>query len=334
MPKFFDPNNLTQEQKNNWDRAIRDYKKVQQDNIEHKIEHLSQLERDFYKKEGFVTDDQIQQQMRVIMDMTGNKPGHPKSSLFARLLDGKQALPSPPPTSYSYPWYSLIEGDDIHSVCIDTWNNWISSDAKQLKITINQCSWLVKSLNNAARTLLNLNEELQRTVKTVTNTYGLPDVQHYTWTQELFEKVKAAYAEKPEFIVQFGNNPEFHLYVGNLSDEKKKRQARKKFLLQISQRDVESMVNIRSVFDLDLLRMNLEIGKTVFKTEHPLVKLEKLKEHCAQNDSPDFLKKLDAANLENTSKSLQNDIAEFERDPDAQDVVEYTADQWLLKKLA
>jgi hypothetical protein len=32
-----------------------------------------------------------------------------KSSLFRRLRSGKQALASPPPTAYSYPWYNLID---------------------------------------------------------------------------------------------------------------------------------------------------------------------------------------------------------------------------------
>jgi hypothetical protein len=31
------------------------------------------------------------------------------SALFGRLLSGKEPLPTPPPTSHSYPWYSLID---------------------------------------------------------------------------------------------------------------------------------------------------------------------------------------------------------------------------------
>jgi len=37
------------------------------------------------------------------------QPGHRSSALFKRLLEGKQALPLPPPMSFSYPWYSVIE---------------------------------------------------------------------------------------------------------------------------------------------------------------------------------------------------------------------------------
>ena len=32
-----------------------------------------------------------------------------KSALLHRLLEGKEPLPIPPPRTYSYPWYSLIE---------------------------------------------------------------------------------------------------------------------------------------------------------------------------------------------------------------------------------
>jgi len=35
-------------------------------------------------------------------------PG-PQSALFARLLAGREPLSFPPPTSFSYPWYALIE---------------------------------------------------------------------------------------------------------------------------------------------------------------------------------------------------------------------------------
>ena len=34
-----------------------------------------------------------------------------KSSLYKRLLSGKPALAIPPPTAFSYPWYSVVESD-------------------------------------------------------------------------------------------------------------------------------------------------------------------------------------------------------------------------------
>lgn len=46
-----------------------------------------------------------------------------KSALFQRLLDGKKPLVEAPPLSYSYPWYSIVEGDhpqdiDQPSACV------------------------------------------------------------------------------------------------------------------------------------------------------------------------------------------------------------------------
>lgn len=32
-----------------------------------------------------------------------------KSALLQRMMEGKQPLPEPPPLSFSYPWYSLLE---------------------------------------------------------------------------------------------------------------------------------------------------------------------------------------------------------------------------------
>lgn len=44
------------------------------------------------------------------------------SALLDRLLSGKAALPTPPPKSFSYPWYALIENgrDDNCEVAIWT----------------------------------------------------------------------------------------------------------------------------------------------------------------------------------------------------------------------
>ena len=43
-------------------------------------------------------------------DYTMNGVTFEKSSLLHRLLDGKDPLPDPPPTQFSYPWYDVIEG--------------------------------------------------------------------------------------------------------------------------------------------------------------------------------------------------------------------------------
>ncbi len=79
MPTFFDPSQLSPEQSARWPQAAEAYEVVMQS-----------------------------------LDGSGQRtavpqPGHPKSALFARLLNGKKPLRYPPPTSYSYPWYAALE---------------------------------------------------------------------------------------------------------------------------------------------------------------------------------------------------------------------------------
>lgn len=51
-----------------------------------------------------------------ILDKTGHGSPTPAdvdhSGLLYRLLNGKPPLPEPPPRSFSYPWYSLIENGE------------------------------------------------------------------------------------------------------------------------------------------------------------------------------------------------------------------------------
>jgi len=44
-----------------------------------------------------------------------------KSALFHRLMEGKEPLPVPPPKSYSYPWYNLIE--DGYGYPFEVWKD-------------------------------------------------------------------------------------------------------------------------------------------------------------------------------------------------------------------
>ncbi|MHB1942264.1 MAG: hypothetical protein ACYCP0_04295 [Acidiferrobacteraceae bacterium] len=80
MPRFFDLDDLTPEQRARWDVAVARYNAV-----------MDQL-----RASG----------VRHVLP----QPGHEKSALFARLLNGLEPLPHPPPLCYSYPWYEVIEG--------------------------------------------------------------------------------------------------------------------------------------------------------------------------------------------------------------------------------
>ncbi len=70
------------------------------------------------------------------------------SSLLARLLQGKEPLPEPPPLAYSYPNYSLAEGEECVVGCAAVWT--VASlkkaeelEAKSSTLTIDQSVWEV-----------------------------------------------------------------------------------------------------------------------------------------------------------------------------------------------
>lgn len=74
-----------------------------------------------------------------------------KSALLSRLIEGKDPLPYPPPLSFSYPWYSLIETGEAN--IIDLWeDNLLISNGPVIMIhqfpwkilqKIDEDSWLV-----------------------------------------------------------------------------------------------------------------------------------------------------------------------------------------------
>ena len=91
MPSTFDGNDLSEEQRARYEWAVAEYARIQDEN-------------------------------RARLERAGKQAAPhqigPKSALFARLLEGKAALPYPPPTSYSYPWYDIIEKPGPHHVSI------------------------------------------------------------------------------------------------------------------------------------------------------------------------------------------------------------------------
>ena len=138
MPKFFDKNNLTTEQKSRWDFAVVKYKKIHEKNALFILDDLSEEEK----------LDVIQEinQKKEFNSMLSSEVLDEKSALFSRLLDGKNPLLYPPPCSYSYPWYSVIEDEgpwnlslDAHSVDELYWENLMGENT----IAIEQTPWKV-----------------------------------------------------------------------------------------------------------------------------------------------------------------------------------------------
>lgn len=89
-----------------------------------------------------------------------HRPGS-KSALFRRLLSGKEPFPVPPPTSYSYPWYSLLDLPGPRKVSLGGFGTVASAiravavfsaeESKPEGLMINQDAWIVVRANEAAR---------------------------------------------------------------------------------------------------------------------------------------------------------------------------------------
>lgn len=92
-----------------------------------------------------------------------HRPGR-KSALFRRLLAGREPFPVPPPTSYSYPWYDLLDSPVPRSVSIGGCGTMATAirsaalfdgSAEQRDVLmVNQDLWIVVRANDAARACL------------------------------------------------------------------------------------------------------------------------------------------------------------------------------------
>lgn len=129
MPTFFTAETLTPEQQARWDAAMATYAQVMANNAAKFGEPVLSL----------------------------SQAGHPKSALFWRLLEGKDPLPAPPPLSYSYPWYSVVEdagpwtvvapGEHTNTVTDFINSHYLLDGAPQ--VIIHQSAWeLVKKVSD------------------------------------------------------------------------------------------------------------------------------------------------------------------------------------------
>lgn len=138
MSKFFDKNKLTKEQLERWDWAVLKYRDIREKNNLHSFEQMSEDEKLHLMKDlakakefkGALTFDIVDE----------------KSALFSRLLDGKKPLIYPPPCSYSYPWYEVIEESGPFDLSLEArdieeiiWDNL----TEERQVLIEQTPWQV-----------------------------------------------------------------------------------------------------------------------------------------------------------------------------------------------
>jgi hypothetical protein len=120
----------------------------------------------------------------------------PKSALFARLLSGKPALAHPPPTSFSYPWYSLVDDGFSDNVSIDGF----SAGFGKPGVIINHALWTIVENNPAAGDLMQAAKNLNKS-------------RHPVLTRQESQVIAEILASKPEWMIRSGRNPEFRLFM-------------------------------------------------------------------------------------------------------------------------
>lgn len=191
------PDHLTEEQKARYERALAEFNRIQERNSD----------------PGTATTI-----APAITPLIKHVP-HEKSRLFARLLEGKAPLPFPPPTTYSNPWYELVEDGFSDKVFLDGFIDLYGKEANT-GILINQCVWNICRENAAAVEL----RELRNRIKSNRSLVLTP--------QESGE-AKLILRKKPEWIIKHGRNREFRLYLTRV-----KRQGKVNLLMtDLLQRD-------------------------------------------------------------------------------------------------
>ncbi len=260
MPTFFDPDNLTPEQSARWEQARLEYARVQEANLDQALAGLAPDDiAEYCARHGLPTDDRaaLRAHWRVTYGPLSSNAGHPKSALFARLLSGRPALPFPPPTSYSYPWYAVIEDDGPFPVILEgaitlgSLARGTGGAAGLYTVGINQCDWAVIQENPAFADLRRWQDALA-----ATRTAG-----GVVWTPEIREGVAAAYTAQPTSVVRHGPWPDYRLFVAPHTSWYRGDTLLEE-MTDLLNRGDERLAQCRNVFDLTLFCLNATVRET------------------------------------------------------------------------
>ena len=251
---YFDPDQLSDEQRARWDFAIAEYNRILNRNVERQIGRMSD-----HDKENFLlsfptfsageesTDENVRQVLRLFYGMSGGAKGDPRSALLARLLDGKAPLRAPPPSTFHRPWYEVIEDDgpfevmvsDAHVSCAPSRHD----DHDPIhSLCVDHCPWMVAHMNDAAHRLFDLQERLDKKARRER------DGTAFGWTSALLNDVLGAYRDGPELLVRHEEWPLYRLRL---------RLREAVGCPEFVRRDVtpESLLRTETVFDTQALRL-------------------------------------------------------------------------------
>lgn len=214
---YFDPDQLTDEQRARWDWAIAEYNKILERNVERQIGQMSEHDKeDFllsfptFKSDKESINENVRQVLRLFYGMSGGAEGNPRSALLSRLLAGKQPLRAPPPSTFHRPWYEVIEDDGPFEVVLsDAHRSCASSDHGEPDTTnsicIDRCPWQVVRMNGAAQRLFALQQRLDSKARRNNGETV------FGWTAALLSDVLGAYRDGPELIVRHEEWPPYRL---------------------------------------------------------------------------------------------------------------------------
>ena len=255
---YFDPDQLSDEQRARWGLAIAEYNRILERNVERQIGQMSEHDkRDFllsfpaFKAGGETVDDNVRQVLRMFYGMSGGAEGNPRSALLARLLAGKQPLRAPPPSTFHRPWYEVIEDDGPFEVVLgDAHCSSCPTDPGHHEsahsICIDHCPWQIVRMNGAAQRLLALQQRLDSKARRENGETA------FEWTEALLGDVRAAYRDGPELIVQHEEWPPYRLRLN-------RRVAVGEPEVAGQDATVESLRRTETVFDTQALRLGRRV---------------------------------------------------------------------------
>lgn len=276
MPSFFDENDLTEEQRARYEWAVAEYTRIQEEN-------------------------------RQRLDQVGEKAVAyqigPQSALFARLLEGKAALPYPPPTSYSYPWYDLIEKPGPHHVSIGGgvsvagiahWDGGISTDGH---IVLNQCLWNIVHKNEGANQFHAFLQQVHA---------------HASDPQKAIAALQPILRMKPEYVVTYGKWGQFKLSLGRIV-RRGRRASVADSRFDLATLDGGNPVIVRVLQSGADMRAKSDAALTAAQSKFDLSK-----------NSPTAMERILVASECNIQRS---------GNPEDDDLVEFDCDGWVLEKI-
>ena len=315
-----------------WPWAMDEYARIQRENAIRLIAAMTPEQRQ--AEEAAIPPGEGTLEERVIarVGLSGGKAGSRSSALFTRLLTGKAALPTPPPLSFCYPWYEVVESADPLEVLLQ-WPAWLDQascgaviEGKEKskarpetappaeRLAINQEGWIVVDCNEAACELMRLN------------------LRHFrggagknTLQPDAMEAILACYLADPIITVTHPGAGVRMLRLGSSVTGIYRKHALDD-LAKLAGRQSQTFGPGIDAFSAGAFCIAATIGNKIAAGTHPA---ERHQREMSRIQGDSFM-----AHLERhcTPPPTADEIRSFEEDPSAYDTVEFVRKVWFLTK--